>query len=99
MATKRYLAIRGSKREPMPGATRTGPCNPRERMQVTVVLRQRQSGKRIRSLAQVISHAERLTRDEFEARYGADPKDVDKVRAFASTHKLRVSKVISAQER
>jgi kumamolisin len=62
-------------------------------MQVTVVLRQRRSGKRIGSLAQSISHAERLTRAEFEARYGADPKDVDKVKAFAGAHKLRVSKM------
>ena len=93
MPAKRYLAIRGSKREPMPGATRTGPCDSKERLQVTVVLRQRQSGKPIRSLAQLISHAERLTRAEFEARYGADPKDVDKVKAFAGAHKLRVSKV------
>ena len=93
MPAKRYLAIRGSKREPMPGATRTGPCDSKERLQVTVVLRQRQSGKPIRSLAQLISHAERLTRAEFEAHYGADPKDVDKVKAFAGAHKLRVSKV------
>ena len=93
MPAKRYLAIRGSKREPMLGATRTGPCDPKERLQVTVVLRERQSGKPIRSLAQLISRAERLTRAKFEARYGADPKDVDKVKAFAGAHKLRVGKV------
>jgi hypothetical protein len=37
MPSKRYLAIPGSRREVMPGATRTGPCDPGERLQVTVV--------------------------------------------------------------
>jgi len=41
MPSKRYLAIPGSRREVMPGATRTGPCDPGERLQVTVVLRKR----------------------------------------------------------
>jgi kumamolisin len=93
MPAKRYLAIRGSRRDPMPGATRTGPSDPKDRLQVTVLLRQRRSGQRIRTLAQLISHADRLTRAEFEAQYGADPRDVDKVKAFAGAHKLRVGKV------
>ena len=93
MPSKRYLAIRGSKRETMPGATRTGPCDPKERLQVTVVLRQRPSRKPVRTLSQLVSHAERLTRAEFEVRYGADPKDVERVKAFAAEHKLKISKV------
>lgn len=93
MPAKRYLALRGSRREAMPGATRTGPCDPRERMQVTVVLRQRPSRKRVISLAQLAARGERLTRAEYEARYGADPKDIERVKAFAAEHKLVVSKV------
>jgi pro-kumamolisin-like protein len=34
-----------------------------------------------------------LTRADYEARYGADPKDVERVKAFAAEHKLKVSKV------
>src|SRR5690349_14147670 len=93
MPSKRYLAIPGSRREVMPGATRTGPCDPGERLQVTVVLRERPSRKRIRSLAQLAARGERMTRADYEARYGADPKDVEKVEAFAAEHKLRVSEV------
>ena len=93
MPPKRYLAIRGSRREPKPGATKTGPCDPEERVQVTVVLRQRPSRKRSKTLAQLAARGERLTRAEYEARYGADPKDVEKVKAFAGEYGLRVSKV------
>jgi kumamolisin len=93
MPSKRYLAIPGSRREVMPGATRTGPCDPGERLQVTVVLRKRPSRKRVKSVAQFVSRGERLTRADYEARYGADPKDVERVKAFAAEHKLKVSKV------
>jgi kumamolisin len=62
-------------------------------LQVTVVLRERPSRKRIRSLAQLAARGERMTRADYEARYGADPKDVEKVEAFAAEHKLRVSEV------
>jgi kumamolisin len=93
MPPKRYLAIRGSKREPMPGATKTGPGDPKERLQVTVVLRQRPSRKRIKPLAQLATRGERMARAEYEARYGADPKDVERVKAFAAENKLKVSKV------
>lgn len=93
MPTKRYMAIPGSRREAMPGATRTGPCDPKERMQVTVVLRQRPPRKRVKSLAQLSARGERLTRAEYEARYGAEPKDIERVKAFAAEHKLKVSKV------
>ncbi|HKT11958.1 MAG TPA: S53 family peptidase [Terriglobia bacterium] len=93
MPAKHYLAVRGSKREPMPGAISTGPCDPSERMQVTVVLRQRPSSKHFKTVSQLAARGERLTRAQFEARYGADPKDVERVTAFAAENKLKVSKV------
>jgi kumamolisin len=93
MPAKRYLAIRGSKRDPMPGATKLGPGDSKERLQVTVVLRQRPSRKRVKPLAQLAARGERLAQAEYEARYGADPKDVEKVKAFAAENKLKVSKV------
>ena len=42
---------------------------------------------------QLIASGERLTRSEYEARYGADPKDVKQVQAFARAHGLKVSSV------
>lgn len=93
MPSKRYLAIPGSRRDPTPGATKVGPCDPKERLQVTVVLRHRSSSKRSKTLAQLAARGERLTRAEYEARYGADPKDVEKVKVFAGANRLKVSKV------
>jgi hypothetical protein len=68
MPPKRYLAIPGSSRDSRPGATKTGPCDPKERLQVTVVLRHRPSSKRSKTLAQLAARGERLTRGEYEAR-------------------------------
>jgi kumamolisin len=93
MPSKRYLAVRGSKRQPMPQATKIGPCNPKERLLVTILLRQRPSRKPVEPLARFVAAGKRLTRAEFQARYGADPKDIEKVKAFAAGHNLKVSKV------
>ena len=90
MASKKYVPIPGSEREPMPGATKSGPCDSHESVQVTVVLRPRPLGKKVEPLGEVIATGERLTRSQYEARYGADPKDVERVRAFALAHGLKV---------
>ena len=39
MAANGYVAIPGSEREPMPGATKSGPCDPTAAVELTVVLR------------------------------------------------------------
>jgi kumamolisin len=93
MASNRYVAIPGSEREPLPGATKSGPCDPKESVQVTAVLRQRRSGKKVKPLDKLLASGERLTRTQYEARYGADPKDVKQVQAFARAHGLKVSSV------
>ena len=93
MPPKRYLAIPGSRRDPMPGATERGHCDPNDRFRVTLLLRHRPSSKRFKTLAQLAARGERLTRGEYEARYGADPKDVEKVKAFAGEYGLKVSRV------
>jgi kumamolisin len=93
MASKRYAAIPGSEREPMPGAAKSGPSDPKERLKVTVVLRPRPSAKKVKSLEKLIARGERLTRSQYEASYGADPRDVAQVRAFARAHGLKVSGV------
>jgi kumamolisin len=38
-----------------------------------------------------------LTPEEFEAKYGADPADIDKVVAFAGQHQLQVTQINQAQ--
>ena len=93
MPSDQHVAIPGSEREPMPGATKSGPCDPTQSVQVTVVLRPRQLGKNVKPLDQLVASGERLTRSEYEARYGADPEDVRKVEEFARANSLTVTKI------
>src|SRR5579862_586253 len=86
MPTKNYVKLEGSEREPLRGATRTGPADPNEIMQVTVTIRPRAG--QTTSLERLVARGERFTREEYEARYGADPADVQKVQAFATSHGL-----------
>ena len=79
MAANGYVAIPGSEREPLRGATKTRPCDPTESVQVTVVLRPRPLGKNVKPLDALVASGERLTRSEYEARYGADTEDVKRV--------------------
>jgi kumamolisin len=94
--SKKYTKIPGSERPPMPGASKSGAVDPNELMHVTVVVRPRSGGKKQPALDKLIANGERLTRDEYQARYGADPADVAQVAAFASQHGLTVAQVNSA---
>ena len=93
MPPSRYVPITGSERQPLPGATKSGPCDPRQTVQLTLVLRPRPLGKRAKPLEQFIASGTRLSRKEYERRYGADSKDVNRVKAFARAFRLKVSGV------
>ncbi|MGH7867797.1 MAG: protease pro-enzyme activation domain-containing protein, partial [Candidatus Dormibacteraceae bacterium] len=93
MASNQYTAIPGSEREPMRGATKAGSCDPNEQVSVTLVLRQRPSSEKLESLDALVERGERLTRDEYAARYGADPEDVKRIETFARAYGLTVSEV------
>src|SRR5450631_2027820 len=93
MAPEKYVKLRGSDRKVKPGATQTGTLDPNELMAVTLVLRPRALGPKQASLDKVIASGQRLSRDEYESRYGADPADIHKVAAFASANKLAVASV------
>jgi kumamolisin len=92
----KYTKVPGSERAPMPNATTVGAPDPNALMHVSVVLRPRSGGKKQPSLEKLIAKGERLTREEYAARYGADPADVSQVTAFASQHGLTVAQVNSA---
>ena len=92
MAYKKYVALRGSEREPMHGATKAGSLDPNAVMHVTLGLRSK-AGSKQPSLDKLLSIGESLPRDEYEARYGANPADVQEVEAFASAHGLAVAQV------
>ena len=93
MAYKKYVKLPGSEREPMPGATQAGSLDPNELMQVTVGLRSRAAGSKQPSLDKLVSSGQRLSRDEYEARYGAAPADVQQVEVFASANGLALAQV------
>ena len=93
MAFDKYVKVKGSERAPLPGATQTGSVDPNEVMQVTLTLRPQPSGPKQASLDKLVASGQRLSRDEYEAKYGADSADVQKVAAFASAHGLAVAHV------
>jgi kumamolisin len=92
MAFENYVKIPGSERKPMTGATKTAAADPNEIIQVTLVLRSRKSAG-VEPLADLVASGKRITREEYEARYGADPADVQTVLAFASAFGLALTHV------
>jgi kumamolisin len=65
-----------------------GATDPNERIELSFVLRPRRP---LEALEARLSHGQApLSREEFAARYGADPADLRKVQAFARQHGLDV---------
>jgi kumamolisin len=93
MAFDKYVKLPGSERQPMPGATKTGVLDPNEPMHVTVVLRERPAAENQPPLAELVASGRHISRDEYAARYGADPKDVEEVEKFAHAHGLKMGGV------
>ena len=68
MPFNKYVKVPGSERQPMKGATPSGTLDTDETMQVTVVLRSR-SGAHEKSLSDLIAAGQRISREEYAARY------------------------------
>ena len=98
MAANGYVPIPGSERLPMPGATQTGPCEPTESIQITVVLRPRPLAEGVKPLNEVVASGERVTRSEYEERYGANAEDVRRVEEFAMPTTLKLPALVRARE-
>jgi kumamolisin len=81
-----YMRVEGTRRSPMPGATRIGPGDPNERVSVSVRLRRRPGAPQLPEAGS----AARLSHEEFAASYGADPGDIAQVTTFADEHGLTV---------
>jgi kumamolisin len=93
MAFNKYVKVPGSEREPMRGAQRMAAADPDEVINVTLNLRPRLSSANAEALGDLVARGERVTRAEYQARYGADPMDVQSVLAFASSFGLAMTKV------
>src|SRR5215472_10436123 len=91
---QKSIPLGGSERQPRTGAREAGVPDPNERIRISVLVRPRRSLEELASRKEMGSSLARerqyLTREEFAARYGADPADVAKVEAFAHQHNLTV---------
>jgi len=83
------VRVPGSARTPIPGAEVVGPVDPGEWVEITVVLRRRAP----------LPSGQRLSRDELAGRYGADPADVELVRAAVEAAGAEVVRVEPASRR
>jgi kumamolisin len=85
--------LKGSERQPVKGAQSLGKADPAERLEVTVLLRHRAADAlrdRVKQLHRSGSQADHLKREDFAQQFGADPKDIEEVKKFASSHGLTV---------
>ncbi|HEX8986081.1 MAG TPA: S53 family peptidase [Bryobacteraceae bacterium] len=80
-----HTAVRGSAKQPRPDAHLIGKPDPGERISVTVLLRRRAQPP--------APGGPVISREEFAARYGAAPEDVDAVERFAAANDLSVAEV------
>ncbi len=85
--------LKGSERQPLPGAKAVGKADPAERLEVSVLLH-RSNADALTDRVQKLARRERaggpLSREEFDKQFGADSKDIAAVRKFAHAHGLAV---------
>ena len=84
MAESSKIALPGSERAPVDGASMVGPTDTSQLVEVSVVLKQRRELKLDHLQGKVLSH------DEFASTYGADPQHIERVKAFAAAYNLTV---------
>ncbi len=84
-------ALRGSDRQPMPGARAVGKADPTERLEVSVILRHR-AGDALREKVRKLASGDRsegyVKREDFAKQFGAEQQDIDAVKKFAAAHGL-----------
>ena len=85
MPESKQIALPGSERASMSGATLVGPTDPNQLVEVSVVLKQRRELNLDHLQGKTLSH------DEFASAYGADPEHMERVRAFAHANHLHVT--------
>src|ERR1700733_2049295 len=98
MAGSDRAEVSGSQRELVSTDSRIGDVDLNEEIEVTVYLRPRADTGWVDQEAQ-LPPAQRtpVSRQAWADRYGADPRDIEAVRRFASEHGLAVTGVDSAR--
>jgi hypothetical protein len=89
-----YRRLDKSERHAASGAHRVGPANPAETLTVSIRVRRRPDAPPLPDPAVLaatpLGQRQYLSREDFAARYGADPKDLALVADFARSHGLKV---------
>ena len=83
--------LKGSERQPLPGAKSVGKADPTERLEVSVLLRRRSGTaltEHVKKLASRAKSDRHLSREEFERQFGADNADMAAVKKFAGAQGL-----------
>src|SRR3954447_18455481 len=92
---KDLVPIKGSERQPLPGARAVGPADANEHMEVTVVIRPPGSLQDLASedtLQSSLRSRQQASVDRATA-FAADPDDINKVEDFANEYGLHVVKI------
>ncbi|MCK9685032.1 protease pro-enzyme activation domain-containing protein [Scleromatobacter humisilvae] len=96
-----YQRVAGTLRNPAAAATRQGPADAGETVQVTISLRRRVDGPPAPDFDAVASmplNARKpMSQDEFAAKYGAHPADIAKVEDFVQTAGMKVVETNAAR--
>src|SRR5437660_876323 len=88
--------LKGSERQPLPGARAVGKADPAERLEVTVLLRRRNVAaltEHVKNLARRETAGHHLSREQFKDKVGADATDIATVRKFEEIHGFTVVQV------
>jgi kumamolisin len=85
--------LKGSERQPLPGARSIGKADPAERLEVTILVRRQAAAdltERVGALAKGNLRGDHISREAFARQHGAEPADLAAVKRFADTHGLAV---------
>ncbi len=101
--TSKHLKISGSEKKPLAGARVTGKVDLKERIEITVLVRPRaplaSSATLKKAATTAPSERTYLTREEWDAKHGADPADLAAVEEYAHEHGLDVVRSSSSERR
>src|ERR1700678_1038947 len=95
MATgQNRVELKGSERAAFPGGQDVGPADPKQHIEVSVLLRRGSKAGEFPSAAKVGAQLPRqrkyLTRDEFAKAHGASAADIQKIRGVAAEYPLKM---------
>ena len=98
MASKKMVAIPGSKKDPYRDARAVAPSPSDERLEVSIRIRPKNSLPEAQDMLKLSDEPlKQLSHEEFEGRYGADAKDLALVRKFAKENNLNVVRESAAR--